>query len=153
MIRTLARPGKEMELIELGVAELDVGERLDLAGDKESVVVILSGRVRAQVGDRDLGVAGERAGVFEGPGHAVYAPPNSSLAVVAEEDAAIAVARGPLDGGDPGRARVIGPDDQRIASAGEGNWRRSVRTILGPEHHAGRLLLAETIKPPGNWSY
>jgi 5-deoxy-glucuronate isomerase len=28
-----------------------------------------------------------------------------------------------------------------------------VRTILGPEHTAGRLLLGETINPPGNWSF
>jgi 5-deoxy-glucuronate isomerase len=27
-----------------------------------------------------------------------------------------------------------------------------VRTILGPEHTAVRLLLGETINPPGNWS-
>jgi len=27
-----------------------------------------------------------------------------------------------------------------------------VRTILGPEHEAGRLLVGETINPPGNWS-
>jgi hypothetical protein len=27
-----------------------------------------------------------------------------------------------------------------------------VRTILGPEHAAVRLLLGETINPPGNWS-
>ena len=42
--------------------------------------------------------------------------------------------------------------EQRIAEVGEGNWSRTVRTILGPEHDAQRLLLGETINPPGNWS-
>ena len=52
----------------------------------------------------------------------------------------------------PAQPRVIAPGDQRIAEVGRGNWARSVRTILGPEHAAGRLLLGETVNPPGNWS-
>jgi 5-deoxy-glucuronate isomerase len=47
---------------------------------------------------------------------------------------------------------VIRAADQRIAEVGHGNWSRTVRTIIGPEHAAVRLLLGETINPPGNWS-
>jgi 5-deoxy-glucuronate isomerase len=39
-----------------------------------------------------------------------------------------------------------------MATVGEGNWRRSVRTILGPDDRAARLLVGETLNPPGNWS-
>jgi 5-deoxy-glucuronate isomerase len=60
------------------------------------------------------------------------------------------VAPSAADGGPP--ARIIRPGDQRIAEVGKGNWSRTVRTILGPEHQARRLLLGETINPPGNWS-
>ena len=51
-----------------------------------------------------------------------------------------------------GAPRMIGPSDQRITEVGSGNWSRLVRTILGPEHNASRLLIGETINPPGNWS-
>ena len=35
---------------------------------------------------------------------------------------------------------------------GEGSWARNVRTILGPEHAASRLLVGETLNPEGRWS-
>ena len=47
---------------------------------------------------------------------------------------------------------MIRPADHRVADVGEGNWARRVRTILGPEHAAGRLLVGETVNPAGNWS-
>ncbi len=49
-------------------------------------------------------------------------------------------------------ARIVTPADHRVADVGSGNWARQVRTILGPEHAAGRLIVGETVNPPGNWS-
>jgi 5-deoxy-glucuronate isomerase len=159
-VRRLAAQGRETEWIDLWVADLDAGEVLRLApgetlgdeGDQEAVVVMFSGRVRASVDGEELGGAGGRSGVFEDPGHAVYAPPGAAVEITAETPAALAVAAAPADPGAAGEARIIAPADQRIDEVGEGNWSRTVRTILGPEHAAGRLLLGETINPPGNWS-
>ncbi len=118
--------------------------------------MILSGVVDAFTADgRSLGRAGGRASVFDAPGDTVYAPAGTGLRLPG--------ARRPRPGWrspppprspspDAPPARVIGPDEQRIAEVGEGNWSRTVRTILGPEHDAQRLLLGETINPPGNWS-
>jgi 5-deoxy-glucuronate isomerase len=115
--------------------------------------MVLSGQVLAAVDGGALGTAGARADVFEAPGHAIYAPPGAALDLECGSDAAtVAIAGAPVDGGRPGAARIIGPDDQRINTVGRGNWSRTVRTVLGPEHPAGRLLLGETINPPGNWS-
>ena len=50
-----------------------------------------------------------------------------------------------------GRARLIG-STCCACTAGTGNWSRTIRTILGPDDDAGRLLVGETINPPGNWS-
>jgi 5-deoxy-glucuronate isomerase len=90
--------------------------------------------------------------VFEAPGDAVYAPPGAILRLTASSAAELAVASAPVDDLPPGKARVITPADQELAERGEANWSRSVRTILGPNDDAGRLLVGETINPSGNWS-
>jgi 5-deoxy-glucuronate isomerase len=148
-LRTLLTPGKETELIGLELADLADGEALELTRDAEIAAVVLSGVVDVD----GLGTAGGRTGVFDGPGHTVYAPPGTPLRFQATGGPAqIVIASAPLGDGTPGRARIIGPDDQDVAERGEDNWSRTVRTILGPDDEAGRLLLGETINPPGNWS-
>jgi 5-deoxy-glucuronate isomerase len=148
-LRTLLTPGKETELIGLELADLADGEVLELTRDTELAAVVLSGVVDVD----GLGTAGGRTDVFDGPGHTVYAPPGTPLRLRATGGPAqIVIASAPLGDGTPGQARIIGPGDQDVAERGEGNWSRTVRTILGPDDDAGRLLLGETINPPGNWS-
>jgi 5-deoxy-glucuronate isomerase len=152
MIRTLVAPEREGDLIGLSLAELAPGEELECGGELDTAVVILSGTVDVEADGRRLGAAGGRASVFEGPGYTIYSPPGTRLRLRAGAAASLAVATAPEGPGEAPPARIIGPSDQRIADVGAGNWSRTVRTILGPEHAAARLLLGETINPPGNWS-
>lgn len=149
---TVISPGKDTDLIQLDLAELGAGESLEKTPDDEVLVVVLSGVVDVEVDGKSLGSAGGRANVFEAPGDAIYVPPRSALRLSASSAAELAIASAPIDDNPPGKARVIRPSDQEIAERGEGNWSRSVRTILGPDDAAGRLLVGETINPPGNWS-
>ena len=152
MIRNLVAPERDGDLIGLAVAELHPGDEFECGGQLDTAVVVLGGIVDVEAGGRALGSAGGRASVFEGPGHTIYSPPGTPLRLRATVAASIAVATAPAGSGAPATARIIGPADQRIAEVGAGNWSRTVRTILGPEHAASRLLLGETINPPGNWS-
>ena len=153
MIEALVATGKDSEVIELGYGPLEPGEELALDGRDEAVAVVLSGTVEAWAGDEALGRAGGRSDPFSEPGHAVYAPPGAPLRLVAGDGGAVVAVTSAAPGDDPpGPARIIGPGDQRIATVGEGSWQRNVRTILGPEHTASRLLVGETINPPGCWS-
>jgi 5-deoxy-glucuronate isomerase len=53
----------------------------------------------------------------------------------------------------PGAARVIRAGEQRIAVVGKEIWGRTVRTILGPDDAASRLLVGETVhNGTGTWS-
>lgn len=151
-MRTVISPGKDTDLIQLELAELRAGESLEKTSDDEVLVVVLSGIVEVDVDGQAMGTAGGRATVFEAPGDAVYAPPGSALRLTATSAAELAVASAPIDNLPPGKARVIRPTDQATAERGDGNWSRSVRTILGPSDDAGRLLVGETISPSGNWS-
>src|SRR5450759_4271779 len=152
MIRTVVAPEREGDLIGLALADLDAGQSFESPGELETVVVVLGGVVDVEAGGESLGMAGGRSSVFEGPGHAVYAPPGTALRLKASGLAQLAIATAPAGEGAPSKARIIGPGDERLAEVGKENWGRSVRTILGAEHAAGRLLLGETINPPGNWS-
>ncbi len=147
-------PGRQTDLISLAVADPRGGETVETGGAEETAVVVLAGTVEVLAGATPLGRAGGRRDVFEGPGDAIYAPPGVTLGLTASGGpASLAIASAPLGGAAaPADARIITPADQRIAEVGKGNWQRTVRTILGPEHHAGRLLLGETINPAGNWS-
>jgi len=39
-----------------------------------------------------------------------------------------------------------------VLSSGRQNWRREVRYFLTPERQADRLIVGETVVPPGNWA-
>ena len=149
MLRTLAARGRDTGLIDLRLVELRVGERESLHDEEcEQCAVVLSGTVDVA----GLGRAAREGGVFASPPVAAYVPPGAELSLAASSDAVVAVAGAPLGDGTPGRARRIEPSDEQVRSAGTGNWARTIRTLLGPEDDAGRVVLGETVSPPGNWS-
>ena len=152
MTRILVAREREADLIGLELEELQPDQSFERRTDQETVVVVLSGMAEVEADGRHLGRVGGRASVFEGPGDAVYAPPGTTLRMSALAPGQLAIATAPVGEGTPGPVRIIRPQDQRIAEVGRGNWARNVRTILGPEHASARLLLGETINPPGNWS-
>jgi 5-deoxy-glucuronate isomerase len=153
-MRTLITPGKDTDLIRLEAADLAAAESLRFVADGEALVVILSGTLEVEVDGAPLGRAGGRASVFDGGGDAVYLPPGATVTLTEADGvgAAIAIASAPLADEPAADARIITPAHHRVAQVGKGNWARQVRTILGPEHAAGRLIVGETINPPGNWS-
>ena len=153
LVTTLVTAGKDTDLIGLAVADVDASAPLELSLPDEALVVILHGVLNIEVDGEGLGQAGGRANVFEAQADAVYLPPGSRATLSAVGPAAsVAIATAPLADAPAARARIIKPTDQRVNDVGQGNWARQVRTILGPEHEAGRLLVGETINPPGNWS-
>ncbi len=155
-MRQLTTAGDETAHINLALADLAPGQGIELPAGGETAVVVLSGVVDAHGADgASLGRAGGRGSVFEAPGDTVYAPAGTDLHIEATGDGPVQLAIASAEAEpspDALPARVIGPGEQRIADVGEGNWSRSVRTILGPEHSAQRLLVGETINPAGNWS-
>ena len=152
MLSTLAARGHETGLIALRLVKLSAGERETLRDDAEMCAVVLSGAVDVTIDGMKLGTAMRAGDVFEGAADAVYVPPSQALELVSRRDALVAVAAAPLADRPAGRARLIGSTEQSVRTAGTGNWSRSIRTILGPDDDAGRLLVGETINPPGNWS-
>jgi 5-deoxy-glucuronate isomerase len=152
MLETLAARGRDTELIDLRLVRLAAGERDLLLDDGEMCAVVLAGAVDVEIGGTPVGTAVREGGVFDSPPVAAYVPPNQELELLAVADAVVAVAAAPLDRTPAGDARLIHPDDRQVRTAGEGNWSRTIRTLLGPDDDAGRLVVGETVNPPGNWS-
>jgi 5-deoxy-glucuronate isomerase len=153
---SLIRAGEQTTYISLDMIAAQPGEPVELPPGNERLAVILSGRTTVMLDGNDHGVVGGRADVFEGAGDAVYLPPASSAVMVATGDApacTVAVVSAPAGSLQPGAARVIAAATQREVVVGRESWGRKVRTILGPDDPASRLLVGETVHiGTGTWS-
>ncbi len=177
VLTPLVRPGEtSTRYISVDLAELAPGEWLDLTGESERLAVVMAGSAELAVSEaresvappertgsrtgfgidveaRTWGAVGGRESVFDGPGDAVYLPPQAAARLTASAGpVTLAIASAPAGSRPAGDARVIRAASQRVASVGRDTWRRTVRTILGPEETASRLLVGETVNPPGLWS-
>lgn len=154
----LIRAGHETKYISLELVDAVSSRHVELEPGDERVVVILSGQAEVIADDASLGIAGGRADVFEGPGDAVYLPPLSTAVLVrigrgqkAGFTAAVISASASKQA--PGEARIIPGAAQREVEVGHDSWGRTVRTILGPDDPASRLIVGETIHAgTGTWS-
>jgi 5-deoxy-glucuronate isomerase len=139
----------------LDILRLNVGERSqsDLA-DYEAAFVILNGKCALSIAGRETiewRNLGNRNDIFSGAATAIYAPRQSQVCVIAESKLEIAVAKAPCDVDLP--PALIKPNDIQVASSGAANWRRDVRLIIPPGSQISqRLIVGETLNPPGNWS-
>jgi 5-deoxy-glucuronate isomerase len=121
------------------------------ADDQERLVLLLEGHARVLAGDRDFGVVGSRASVFEGtPAPVVLVEPGRPVSVVADTAALVAIAAAP--GGPVRRTALVTPEEILVEERGEGSTARRIHHLLPPSAEAGRLISFEAYTPGGNWS-
>lgn len=122
--------------------------------DQEAVFVVLGGRVSISVSGKasaEYNAIGTRPDIFAGPPAAVYAPRRTRVRVKADSDCEVAIAKAPSSA-DLAPA-CIAPENVRVLSSGMANWRRDVRMVVPPGSPISqRLIIGETLNPPGNWS-
>jgi 5-deoxy-glucuronate isomerase len=118
--------------------------------DRETCVVVLSGRANVSAGGREWPNAGVRATVFDGPPTALYVPPGTEWSLQAVGAAELAVCTAPATGGS--ELRLLEPGDMRHESRGSGNESREIDHILMEEEPAESLLVTEVVTPAGHWS-
>jgi 5-deoxy-glucuronate isomerase len=157
-VTSLIRAGEQTKFISLDLRVAEAGEPVELAPGDERLAVVISGRAALTLDEQDRGIVGARADVFDGPGDAVYLPAASSAVFVALGDDAtsgvtIAVVTAPCSELAPGDARIIAAAAQREVVVGHDSWGRTVRTILGQDDAASRLIVGETVhNGTGTWS-
>lgn len=146
---------EELTWLGLEILRLDAGETWQgELKDEEAALVALGGRFAVEI-DNGKPAAwsglGARGDIFNGSPWAVYTPRHAHYKVIAESSLELAVAKAPCNADHP--PAVIKPEDVRIVSAGAANWRRDVRLVIPPGSPISqRLIVGETLNPPGNWS-
>lgn len=149
----------ELKYLSLDSVQLDVGHSCQVAlADEEGALVILGGRASVHVeavgqvanSSRWQGV-GSRPDPFSGSPAAVYVPRRAQVEITAESKLEAVIAKAPCDVDLP--PTLITPDMVKVISAGTANWRRDVHLVVPPGSPISqRLIIGETVNPPGNWS-
>jgi 5-deoxy-glucuronate isomerase len=155
--QSVFKPGeKGIKWLGLEVLRLAAGEKWEgkVGANEEAGFVILGGKASVAVNGKSEGSfenIGGRNDMFAGLPTTLYAPRGSSVSVKAASKLEIAIAKAPCDVDLP--VRLVKPEDVKVVSAGMANWRRDVRMLIPPGSPISqRMIIGETINPPGNWS-
>lgn len=122
---------------------------------REAVLTIFAGKCSVEIESPSRKVTyekiGQRSDVFSGRPTMIYVPVNTEYRVVAETAMVeIGVSMAPSESDYP--PVLVKPEDVVEKSVGAWNWSRKVYTSVGDNVKAQRLIVGETINPPGNWS-
>jgi len=150
----IAAPGTMgLRYLEFGLLSLPAGAGETMRGDgREAVLYLLSGHAAVEAsGLTHRAVLGPRRDVFTDAPWAVYLPPHTAVHVTAEEERLqMAVIRAPSAART--QASVVTPSDVERRVVGAANWRRTVYNVIDAARGAERLMVGETLNPPGHWS-
>ena len=140
----------DLEQLEFILARVVAGATRELAlGAREAVLVKLEGEAGAVEVDGATFALPARSSVFDDPPSALFAPPGTTLRLHGPLLAGIYLAATQRHAADP---YVVLPDETSAVTRGEANFSREVRDIVTGDRAATRLLVGETLNPPGNWS-
>ncbi len=148
----------ELKLIEFGHLFLsNKGERYrEETGVNEVVLTIFGGRcslnIEGTTGQKArYQMIGDRVDVFSGKPTMIYLPKEVRYEVIAESpNLDVGICMAPSDVEWP--PILVKPDDVVERSVGAWNWRRNFYVAIGDNVKAQRLMVGETLNPPGNWS-
>ena len=121
--------------------------KYQIAGE-ETVLVLQEGKGTFATADGTWTLS--RSNVFDERASAVYLPPGATLTVTAETALEAILVSTPAPAG--GHAVATGPDGVEVNARGKGNYSREVHNVFVNDSHAKRIMVGETINPPGNWS-
>lgn len=154
----IAAPGTSpLKWITFGRLLLDAEQRRyqSATAGKEVVLDVFAGQcqvtVRGATGAQSYSVGG-RADAFSANPSMLYIPAGHDYTVecpAGEAVLALISAPAPQDGYRP---VLVTAEQTVVKEVGRDNWSRRVMTSVGENVAARRLIVGETVNPPGNWS-
>jgi 5-deoxy-glucuronate isomerase len=121
-------------------------------GVREVVLDIMAGTCRLELADGTVyaGLGGRPNPFAAGP-TLICLPPGTQYCLTALSPAVdFAVSLAPAEPGLP--VAIVRPNDVPVNQAGAANWSRTIRPGTSIAPTTRRLMMAETIVPPGNWT-
>jgi 5-deoxy-glucuronate isomerase len=154
----IAHPGNsELKHIEYGVLFLSgKGEEYaDETRSHEAVIVVFSGKFKIVIDCPPQSVhdefTGSRNDVFSDKPLAIYLPRETTFRIVALSPVLeMGVSKAQSDFDYP--PVIVKANDVAERTVGAWNWRRKIRLVVVDNVKACKLLVGETLNPPGNWS-
>ena len=120
-------------------------------GEQELVATLLSGAVTVEIGDAAPVTVAGRADTFGDGPTLICVPPATSYRLTASTPTAdLVLFATPTEPGES--AHIVRPTDAPARTVGAGNWTRTVWPGTGTNATTKKLLVGETVNPPGNWS-
>lgn len=144
-----------LKYLSVDVLKMASGEKYkDDSGTEELAITLLQGECSLDIADKEITWTGQRSSVFSDPSTSFYIPPKTSYVISSRTGTELVIAKSPcsVEGVDYIKPVLISPADVKVSSSGIANWRRDVHTIIGPYFASHKLIVGETINPPGNWS-
>lgn len=134
---------------QFGVLRLDQEQSYQAnTGATEAMLHLIEGHATLFVnGDKFADLNG-RLTPFQGKPTAVYLPPDTQYTIKGEVEIAITQTKADQKS----RPILILPDTLTPNQVGRDNWQRQVTMIAKPDFSSQKLILGETVNPPGNWS-
>ncbi|MBI3991385.1 MAG: 5-deoxy-glucuronate isomerase [Candidatus Omnitrophica bacterium] len=145
-----------LRLLEFGQISLTgKGARYEAeTGRNEEVLDIFSGRCDISIlykgQEENWRELGGRKDIFSGLPTMVYLPRGIKYVIRAIDDVLIGVLKSPAR--KDTEPALVRPDEVDVKMVGKHNWQRRVAAGVGVNVNADRLIVGETINPPGNWS-
>jgi 5-deoxy-glucuronate isomerase len=141
-------------ITEFGLLGLPAGDSFaGTTGAAEALLHVIEGACTVTAGDQTFSALGGRARPFSGGPSALYLPPHTAYQVTAHTSRLeMAITLAAVNGDAGGSAVAIRPESLTPRLVGRDNWARTVTMIAPPDFAAQRLILGETLNPPGNWS-
>lgn len=144
-----------LKFLSFGVLRLRAGQEWgEQSGEAEIGLVSVGGRFDVRIEGQHTvhwpGLGG-RANVFSGLPTAVCVPRHHTCLIKAVDDCELAVFTALTD--TDGEPVLVRPEAVAQTNSGTANWRRDVRLLFAPgTGKSTRLIIGETVNPPGNWS-
>ncbi len=149
--RIVSPKNAPLELIEFGIVRLRGRESIILPiFGREVAATLIRGSCNVEGDGRKLSM-GPRKDVFSQQAWAVYACGLERLKITARASLEVLVSLAPITSRKP-LLTLIEPSAVIERTVGEETYERRVRTIIGEDSPAQRLLVGETINEAGKWS-
>lgn len=125
----------------------------DGATDRSEVVLnLLAGDISLEVGGVRHDHVAQRPDPFDGPPTFICLPPDTAYRLTSHTPQAdLLLVSTPLTE-DASPVTIVRPPDAPARSVGAGNWTRTVWPGTAMGGGTRRLMVGETLNPPGNWS-
>lgn len=143
-----------LQYCRLGLVVLDEGEHYrGYTGDAEVVLVVLAGRARIAVSDREWASVGLRRDVFDGKAESVYVGIESDYQVTAV-GVQVQVAVCGVKATEKYDPFFVPADEVVVHRRGTHSWQREVHDIIADsgDGRVQRIVIGETYGDAGGWS-